>query len=218
MNIDKPLPPLPEVLHQPRPDGIRRRRHIGDVELDPDAIRHFNELLEQLDLHQPPLDCDAVASAARELADPQPQHTPACILQRMRRAAAIDRMLDDHGWEMLSRSQQIAASVVQYLRGDEHVIPNTLPVVGRLDDAILVEASWPDVAQEVRDYLHFCRLRRLEAVLRGEPAPYIRPRFAFTREDWKAAAAAEVRWIEHRLRVSGSRYADQSPAPRFHVS
>jgi hypothetical protein len=214
MNISRPLSPLPEVLDHPRMDVAHRRYRIGDHQIDPDALEHFNELLERLDLARPPLDRDQVASAARELAAlSQPARWPECVLQRMRRAAAIDRMLGDHEWEVMPSSAEVAAMVIDYLRGNHPLIPNTVPVVGRLDDVILVEASWPTVAQEVRDYLDFCRVRRIEAALRGEPRPY----FGFTREAWRDAARAEADWIAHTHRVSTSRYANPFPEVRFQV-
>lgn len=214
MNISRPLSPLPEVLHQPRKDVAHRRYRIGDHPIDPNALDHFNELLERLDLSRPPLDRDQVASAARELAArAQRARWPECVLQRMRRAAAIDRMLGDHEWEVMPSSAEIAGMVIDYVRGNRPLIPNTVPVVGRLDDVILVEASWPMVAQEVRDYLDFCRVRRIEAALRGEPRPY----FGFTREAWHDAARAESEWIDHTRRVSTSRYVNEFSEARFQV-
>ena len=154
-----------------------------------------------------------MATAARELAaSARPSKWPECILQRMRRAAAIDRMLADPEWSP-EDAVEAAALVVAYLHDDRPLIPNSVPVVGRLDDVIVVEASWPLIAQEVRDYLDFSRLRRIEAALRGERRPY----FGFTREAWRAARDAEARWIAHRHGVNLNRYADHYAEPRFRI-
>lgn len=212
MNLTKPLAPLPQALHEHR-EGAHRRRRIGDREIDPDALQHFNELLERIDLTHPPLDPDQVATAARELVDhPRPSGWAECILQRMRRAAAIDRMLADPEW-VADDAVEAAALVVAYLHDDHPLIPNSVPVVGRLDDVIVVEASWPQIAAEVRDYLDFARLRRIEAALRREPRLY----FGFSREAWMAAREAEAKWVAHRHLVNTSHYADVHPAPRFEI-
>ena len=212
MNLTKPLAPLPQALHERR-DGPNRRRRIGDHKIDPEALRHFNELLERLDLSHPPLDPDQVASAARELvARSRPSKWPKGILQRMRRAAAIDRMLSDPEWTS-GNASEAAALVVAYLHDDRRLIPNSVPVVGRLDDAILVEASWPKIAQEVRDYLDFCRLRRIEAALRGEQRRY----FGFDRQAGQAAARAEAALVDHVHRVDGSSYLAGDAPPRFQI-
>jgi uncharacterized membrane protein YkvA (DUF1232 family) len=47
------------------------------------------------------------------------------------------------------------------------VIPVGLPVPGHLDDAILLEALWPDIRDDVREYMGVHRLRRVEAGVCG---------------------------------------------------
>lgn len=205
MNITlEPLVPLPTAL-QRVPQSVSGRRHrIGDHEIEPDALRHFNDLLEYLDLQQPALDRDQLASAARDLVD----HTrlgdaPRCIAQRMHRAAAVDMMAADYDWDVRDAAAIRAETVlVDYLRGDTVLIPRAMPVVGRLDDAIVVDAAWPWLAREVAQYLAFRRVRHLEASLRGET----RQHFGFTREDWQAAAHAEQEWIAHCARVGQHSY------------
>lgn len=212
MNLNTPLSPLPQALHERR-EGVHRRRRVDGHEIGPDALQHFNDLLERLDLGHAPLDPDQVASAARELAASSPRaRWPLCILQRMRRAAAIDRMLADPEWTP-ENSAEAAALVVAYLHDERHLIPNSVPVVGRLDDVIVVEASWPLIAREVRDYLDFCRLRRVEAGLRGER----RRHFGFNRQAWRAAARAEAALIDHVHRVDRNSYVAGDAGPRFQV-
>lgn len=219
MNLaGNPLVPLPSVLNAPHLNGLGRRNRIGDHQIDPDALRHFNELLEFLHLPQAPLDSDQVVSAARELVDGIPYGDlprPQCIQQRMRRAAAINLMLDDPDWET---SDPVAVRamwvVVDYLRGSVNLIPNAVPVVGRLDDAIVVEAAWPSLATEVRQYLEFCRIRHVEANLRGES----RRHFGFTCEQWEEAVRAEIAWIAHCVRVGQDTYVSDASSPRFRIS
>lgn len=207
--------PLPLALSRRRPESARRRHRIGHHALDPGILRHFNDLLARIDLHPTPLDRDQLASAARELIDdPRQGFAPACIHQRMRRAGVIDRMAADPEWEATPAAAIAAAVVVDYLRGAVALIPNAMPVVGRLDDAILVDAAWTGLAGEVADYLDYCRLRHVEAALRGEQ----RPHFGFTRAHWRAARRAELEWIAHCERVGRSSYVAGGDSPRFRVS
>lgn len=213
--------PLPDVLTRPRMEGSGRRRRIGEHAIDPEALRHFNELLERIDLGQAatrriPLDSDQIASAARDLeASPRQGRAPPCIRQRMRRAALIDLMLSDPDWQPTGTPAQTAAAVVEYLRGSQRLIPKEIPVVGHLDDAIVVEEAWRMVAEEVADYLDFCRLRHIEAALRGELR---RRRFGFTRAQWQDAARAEAAWIAHCHRVGSDRYLPEWSGSRFRVA
>ena len=214
MNVALNLTPLPSALSQPRVNGLGRRHLIGDYDIDRAALRHFNDLLEYLDLHQTPLDCDQVASAARELVDRNREGVaPRCIQQRMRRGAAVDLMLKDPDWETVEAAATRAVVLVDYLRGSGTLIPHAMPVVGRLDDAIVVEAAWPSLVEEVRQYLAFCRIRHVEATLRGE----IHRHFGFTREQGQAAARAEAGWIAHCQRVGHDSYLMRDPTPGFRV-
>ena len=179
MNVSlAPLSPLPRVLAEPGLNGSGRRHRIGYHEIDTVALRHFNELLQYLDLRVVPLDRDRLASAARELVDqPHAGRAPACIQQRMRRAAAIDLMVGDPDWETLPATEVAASLLVDYMRHSDRrrtLIPNALPVVGRLDDAIVVETIWPSVGPEVRKYLDFCHVRHVEANLGAATTPGLR--------------------------------------------
>ena len=210
------LAPLPSALHQIRQDGLARRHRIGDHEIDRGALQHFNDLLKYLDLQQMPLECDQVASAARELVDDTNQgRSPRCIAQRMRRAAAIDLMRKDPDWETRDAAAiRVVATVVDYLRSSQVLIPHVVPVVGRLSDAIVVETAWPSLATEVEQYLAFCRIRHVEAILRGET----HRTFGFTREQWQVAALAEAAWIVHCHRVGGDSYLLRNQPARFRVN
>lgn len=194
------LYPLPAVLFRaPAPFGRRHRiddHEIGDIELT-----LFNELLLRLDLRRKPLARDQLVSAARELADDSDgQRAAPCIHQRMRRAGAIDRMLRDAAWRTAETLVAPARLLVRYVRDDGDLIPDALPKVGRLDDAILVDAAWTSLGGEVRSYLDYCRLRQLERGL-GNAA-------GFGRDEWELASAAEMRLARHHRRVGENSYLD----------
>ena len=224
--ISASIAPLPDALSRPRLNGNGRRHLIGQHDIDPGILQHFNDLLAQIDFDHEALDRDQLASAARELVDrrvdarsanaaaPTDGIAPPCIRQRMRRAGAIDLMLSDPEWEPPALPAFAAKVVVDYIRGSVTLVPNTLPVVGRLDDAVMVETAWPRAAAEVRDYLDFCRLRRIEAELRRET----RLHFGFTRDQWSAARQAEAGWIAHCQRVATSTYLPAGSSRMFRVN
>ncbi len=215
MNITlNPISPLPKTLFELNRDGPHQRHQISQFELDPARMQHFNALLARIKEDHPLLDRDQMATAARELIDQSPDgRVPACIRERVRRAGAVDLMLTDPEWDTRAEAALVGALAVDYLRDKARLIPNTLPVVGLLDDAVLIETAWPSLADEVRDYLDFCRLRRIEAGLRGEQ----RTHFGFTRAQWKDAHDAELAWLAHCQRVGRESYLSTDAPRRFRV-
>ena len=203
------LYPLPAVLFRaPAPFGRRHRiddHEIGEIQLD-----LFNELLLRLDLKRQPLARDQLVSAARELADDTNGSRAApCIHQRMRRAGAIDRMLRDAAWRTAEAVVAPAWLLVHYVRDGGDLIPDGLPKVGRLDDAILVDAAWTSLGGEVRSYLDYRRVRQLERGLGNEES--------FGRDEWELARAAEARLARLQRRVGENSYVDRDRETGFRV-
>lgn len=203
--LNHPSYPLPAILFQPFARGIIAQRHgIVGFDLEPASMHRFNQLLHWLDPQTLPVSIDQMASAIRIIAS-HPLATPAppCILQRMRRAAAIELMLDDQAWQIEPHLAGIAQRVVAYLKDKNDLIADALPRIGRLDDAMIVEIAWRCLANEVRQYLDYCRVRQTEAALRGLPAVGL----AFSRGDWHATRQARHAMSARRARALGRSYA-----------
>jgi uncharacterized membrane protein YkvA (DUF1232 family) len=188
------IDPLPSVLEQPRPPGSSRRHRIARIDLDARGLDRFNTLL------------------ARQLLDGAGPAMPRCIRQQLRRGTALAWMVGDPGWTAANDAGEVAALVVGYLRGQDDLIPDSLPRIGRLDDAIVVKAAWSRLEDEVADYLDFNRVRRIEAALRGLPAL----EFRFDRHDWIQARMAEAALAGHRRGIRESSYLPR-PAALFSI-
>lgn len=205
----KPLPAALQPQSTPHP---ARRHEVAHYRLDDAAIDRFNQLLARL--QHPPLDPDQLASAARQLSPPRAHgRPPACIEQRLRRATTIGLMSADPAWQPANEAAVPASLVMDYVRSERDLIPDQLPRIGRLDDAIVIDAAWPQLADEVQCYLDFCRIRRIEAELRGCEVS----QFAFGRDDWEQARRAEPAWIAHCHAADTRSYLPRAAAPFFRV-
>lgn len=199
---------LPTALFPRSIPHPARRRLVDDFVLDPGAVERFNRLLARFE--HAPLGTDQIATAARELPSPRAGgRAPACIEQQLKRATSIGLMIDDPAWQPANDAVAPAGLVMDYVRSRRDLIPDDLPRVGRLDDAIVIDAAWPRLAGEVACYLDYCRIRRIEAELRGCEVS----QFAFGRADWEQARRAESAWTEH-CRARGRRSYLPPPPPR----
>ena len=199
--------PLPTVLDAAPLATPHRRRSIGPYRLDSRDLDSFNQLLARLGRRQAPLDSDQLVTAARELSVASPgDDAPACILQRLRWAESVAQMVRDPNWSPANDALAPAELVLDYVRGHEGLIPDWLPRVGRLDDAIVIDTAWQELAPEVLSYVDFRRLRHIEAELRGCEDTG----FRFTRNEWERARRAEVELAAQKRRIRESSYL---PAP-----
>lgn len=198
--------PLPAVLDQPSTIGPARRHSIDNFHLTAASVDRFNAMLARLGRRTAPLDCDRLATAARELRDrTSGADEPACILQRMKRLETAALMLGDVQWEPADGAGTIASLMVHYANGRDQLLPNSLPGVGRLDDAIAVEAAWPSLRSEVASFLDYCRVRSMEAALRGRDIGG----FDFSRYDWEEACQAEYALDKQRRCIREGSYLPQ---------
>jgi hypothetical protein len=209
------LPPLPAALQSPMwasPYRPARRRSIGHFPIRAEALARFNRLLARLQHF--PLDRDQLVTASRELAGRSPSAPcPASIAQRLRLADTVERMINDATWQPASEVIAPARLVVDYVHGAHELIPEQVPRIGHLDDAILLDAAWPKLAGEVDSYRDYCRLRKIEARLRGCQVG----EFSFSRKDWEQARCAEAGLFAHCRRVGSSSYLPADATARFRV-
>lgn len=203
--------PLPTILQQSAFNRPCRRRQVGTFNLEESALDVFNTLLIGLGRQQAPLDSDQLATAARELSQGSSNGTMApWVSQRMRRGAAAALMVADSQWEAANDAFEVARQVVDYVRGGNDLIPDRLPRIGRLDDAIVIDTAWPQLNGEISNYLDFRRIHKIEANLRGCN------NFGFTRQDWEQACYAEQALAMHRRRVRENSYVSM-PVALFQV-
>lgn len=206
------FPALPSSLARRPNAGPARRRLVGPIALDDHELERFNGLVAELGRPEP-FGRDQIVTAARDLYDPrQASDAPPCISIRLAHAAPLDQFVVDEGWGPDARALAAARAVLAYLQRPDGLIPDWVPQVGRLDDAIVVDVAWTRIGDELEGYRDFCRLRLLEARLRGE-AP---GSFRFERADWRDARRAEAGLREHQRRVQATSYLP-SAAARFRV-
>lgn len=201
--------PLPAILDQPEfaGPGRRRRRRIENYCLTPLNVERFNNLLLRLGRRQAPLDCDQLATAARELCSRNIDTVePPSIRQRMRQVETAALMVGDPNWTAANDAVDAARLVIDYARGIDNLIPDWVLKVGHLDDAIVVDTAWPRLADEIERYLDFCRLRDVEAGLRRCSSPAR----SFNRADWEQVRREQAALVAHQREVREHSYLQES--------
>lgn len=198
------------ALPLPPPSNDARRRQLGDLTLEDAAVARFNALLAELAPNAPRVSADQLVTLARWLQAQPPGQAVAILSERLARAEQLRRMLNDGDWDVDADMRERARMLTSYLQQVDDLIPDDQPLVGHLDDALLVELAWPAFRAETLDYHDFCRFRSAE-----------RPRgtAAERRLAWENACLAEAALLQQRRDVRARRYAGGQPLPAlFRVS
>jgi hypothetical protein len=201
--------PLPSILDQSAFAGRGRRHRIDTYFLTSPDIERFNQFLQRLGRRQAPLDRDQVVTAARQLCEcSNPAAEPPSIRERMRLVETAANMISDPDWQPVNDVVDTARMVIEYARGSDNLIPDWVPQVGRLDDAIVVDAAWPRLSEEIESYLDFCRVREAQAEL-ADGSTGARE---FTRADWEQYCYEEAALCAHQRAVREHSYLPDSAA------
>lgn len=197
--IDIPMP-LPPCLAR-RPDSAQcRRRQFGNFRFDLEAIQHFNQLVGEVGREDAPLECDQLITAGRMLRNGRfSAGLPEAVRHHMRRARGVFAMAADPMWDAEPATRSLARMVSDYVSANDDLIPDAEPVIGRLDDAIVIEAACARLSEEIAAYLDF---RRLRNVVTGHDDA----RSGFDRDAWRQARADEARLEAHRRHVRSAGY------------
>ena len=115
-------------------------------------------------------------------------------------------MLRDDGWNLPEEDRERVLSALVYFADPSDVIPDNIPVLGFLDDAIAIEMCVRDLHHELDAYDEFCEYRQAEADRRGQDPATV------GRADWLQSRRDELvdRMHRRRNRELGGGYGDSS--------
>lgn len=193
--------PLPLVL--PLPYLYSRRHRVEDIDLNESAVHAFNEELQSMYERAPAVQIDQIVSLARWLRTLSAETAEATIHLRLSRAELLRCMLQDSDWDAPTSLLRRVERLLQYVTRVDDLIPDDMPVLGHLDDALLVEMSWPEFAGEAQDYRDFCQFRATTDFPRGSPSEL--------RTAWESHCLAEANALLHRQMIRDRGYARVAP-------
>jgi uncharacterized membrane protein YkvA (DUF1232 family) len=137
-------------------------------------VRHRNE-------QRPPHEVAAAAVAAVERLRSSARSP--FIRRRIDRVARLVAMLDDPEWQLPGLERGRVLDGLAYVADVEDLVPDDVPVLGLVDDAIMLELLLRELQHELDAYEEFDEYRRDEAARRDKPGVH-RP---VSREDWLAS-------------------------------
>jgi len=175
-------------------------------ELDDDDLKHFRLIMRasrKTVTHCAPE--DIVASANALLSKIGPTKVPRFIRERLDKLSVMIRMLTDHEWRLPHKDSTRVLNALAYFTEPEDLIPDHIPGLGFLDDAIMIELVVRELKHEIEAYDDFCNFRDS----RGSGRRIKASSTDMTREKWLAGRRET---LQSRMRRRRKRRKDEDGA------
>lgn len=128
------------------------------------------------------------------------------VADRLDLLETLTSMIADSAWSLPAEDLERVVGALAYFADPRDLIPDQVPVLGFVDDAIAIELAARELRHEIEAYDDFCEFRQQEAARRGlDPAQV-------GTADWLEARRTELhdRMHQRRQRGTGTGYGSSS--------
>ena len=167
-------------------------------ELDDDDLKHFRLIMNEARKAARGMAPEDIVAAAEDLLHEVPKsEAPGFIVERLERLRLMIQMLSDIEWRLPHQDATRVLNALAYFAEPEDLIPDHIPGLGFLDDAIMIELVVRELKHEMEAYQDFCDYRE-RLLLSGDGS-------SASREGWLDARRKELQARMHRRRGRGRR-------------
>ena len=143
----------------------------------------------------------SIEAAARQLIeDAKSTDLPEFIGDRLTKLEVVINMVGDEEWQLSEEERNRVLGALVYFCDPEDLIPDHIPGLGFLDDAIYVEIVIRELSAEIESYEEFCTFRAAEEARRKDKGedPHVE------REEWLADKRAALHARMRKRRRGGT--------------
>ena len=165
-------------------------------ELDDNDLKHFRLIMREARKAAARMAPEDIVAAAEQLLwEIGDDSAPGFIIERLAKLKLMIRMISDIEWRLPHEESTRVLNALAYFAEPEDLIPDSIPGVGFLDDAIMVELVIRELKHEIEAYQDFCEFRR---AARDSSAKQ-----PVSRADWLDNRRAELQSRMRRRRKKG---------------
>ena len=163
-------------------------------ELDDNDLKHFRLIMQEARRAAARVSPEEIVEAAEDLlGNIKRSAIPRFIAERMEKLRLMIRMLSDIEWRLPQDDAGRVLNALAYFTEPEDLIPDHIPGVGFLDDAIMIELVVRELKHEIEAYQDFCDYRDKIRSAEGRSA-------RISRDDWLDSRRNELQTRMHRRR------------------
>jgi uncharacterized membrane protein YkvA (DUF1232 family) len=133
-------------------------------ELSASDVRYFRDRLRHIREGTVTRDEETVIRLTHKLVEEAvAAEPPEFVRERLVTLERLVEMLRDHQWRLEGRDRARILDALAYFADPDDLIPDRLPGIGYLDDAIMVELVAEELKHEIQAYDDFCEFRQNRA-------------------------------------------------------
>jgi len=130
------------------------------IELSDRDLRHFRRELRRARAAVGIADDEEILAAATELVERlRETELPDFIAERLQKLQVLQTMLTDPEWPLDDAERCPVLAALAYLCDPEDIIPDNIPGIGLLDDAVMIELVFRELRHQIQAYEDFCAYR-----------------------------------------------------------
>ena len=152
---------------------------------------------------------EIIEKAVAAVKETRDSGVPAFVRQRLDQIQSLVDMLRDQEWNLEAKERQNVLAALAYFANPEDLIPDSIPVLGYIDDAIMIELVVKELRPEIEAFADFSRYRRELASRNRNPN--------VTREQWLEAKRQTLQDRMRRRRRQAILASGPSTPARFRL-
>jgi uncharacterized membrane protein YkvA (DUF1232 family) len=169
------------------------------LELSDNDLKHFRELMNEAVDKAKQLPASEVIDKATALChEMENASVPDFVTNRLASLKMLISALADAEWQLPEDERTEILTSLAYFCEPHDLVPDNIPGLGYLDDAIMIELVLQDMSLDLEAYQSFCSYRKTEENRRGDQANV-------SRETWLESGRSECRSNLRRKKKTGGR-------------
>jgi len=153
-------------------------------ELKESDLDHFRDVMRKAQAGAKQLSEVDILANAKSLSQDIKVEVPAFVSERIAKLSILIAMIEDDEWKIPEEERADVLSALAYFSDPEDLVPDHIPVLGFLDDAIMIELVAEELKEDIDAFEEFCAYREREEGRSGDAT--------VTREEWLDSKRREL--------------------------
>ena len=169
-----------------------------EFELSDQDLAYFQRMIDAKSAGQNAIQVSQIVKATEDLLERARQTSaPASIRQTLEQLEPLVAMVTDPEWRLPVEDIRRVLDAMAYVADSEDLIPDEVPGLGYVDDAVMVELTCRNLRPELDAYIDFCKFREQESKRRHKEGESETP---VSRSDWLESRRKELHEKMHSRR------------------